>query len=693
MSSIARPRILVLRVLVVSLLATLIGRLWVLQVHEGNAYKTAAAANQIRDVVTQPPRGEVVDDEGRPFLDNTMALVVRVDRSKLAAQPDAGAAVLARLARVLHTTVPRLQDAIRLCNALTPQPCWNGSPYEPVPVSELRPTKAATQRALQILEERERFPGVSVQTAPVRHYPQPFGAKASGVLGYIRPISQTALDALPPAERAASTDAEVGAAGLEAAYEKYLHGRPGIKQVAVDAQGNPTGVVKNTPPRPGDTLVTNLDAKAQATLEQQLQERLSQQRSQGFTAEWDAGVVMNVRTGGIVAMGSLPTYNPALFDRPTVPTRAYERLAKAPAAPLVDKSYQGSTPPGSTFKLVTSLGTLWDGATTINQTWPCPSSFYGKRNFDGESAPGSITLQHAIQISCDTFFYEIAAHDWSQDKQLVDQHKQPVEGVQHIAHLIGIGSTGTGVDLPAAAAGTIADRASQKALWEAEKGNWCKGAKRRPQGSYIQQLDAYDCKSGYIFQQGDQESEDIGQESVSASPLEMAVAYGAMANGGKVFAPRVGKAIVSPDGTVVKRIKAPVRAHLPLPKSDLDYLRNAFYSVVTGGTASGDYAGFPLNQVKVGGKTGTAELSGTSQNAGWFMSFAGPAGGKPQYVTAIEVYKADQGANSAGPASVGLWNAIYGLGQKPIFPHGVPPRKLPKLQIARTPGSKRQGHT
>jgi penicillin-binding protein 2 len=680
-----RARIIVLRVLVVSLLATLAGRMWVLQVQQGPHYQQLAKYNQVRDLVTQPPRGEIVDDVGRPLLDNRIALVVKVNREKLISgtykdvdqYTPTGDAVMRRLARVLGTTAHALKQQVRLCTATVPQPCWNGSPYQPIPVGQLSTSSAATRRALQILETKERFPGVTVETQPVRHYPKPEGALASAVLGYIGPISKQQLAKLPLPQRAASTDAEVGETGLEAAYEKYLHGRPGIKEVAVDAQGNPTGVIKNTPPRPGDVLVTNLDAKVQATLEKSLQERLNQQRSQGFTADWAAGVVLNARTGGVVAMGSVPTYQPDIFDN-RIGQHAFKKLLHAKGSPLYDKAYQGTNPPGSTFKLITSLGAIKDGTTTVNTTWPCPSMFGGKRNFDGESAGGSITLQHAIQISCDTFFYEIGARDWTRDKQLVDHHKKPIEGVQHMARRFGIGGSGPGVDLPNAATGSIGDRANQKAQWRAYRKDYCAGARRRPKSDPLQALDAYNCKYGYIFQEGDQESEDIGQESVTASPLEMAVAYAAMANGGTIFEPRVAKAVLSPSGKLIKRIKAPVRGHIPLPKSDLDYLRNAFYSVVTGGTGAGTYLNFPLHRVRVGGKTGTAELSGTSQNAGWFVSFAGPANGKPQYVTVIEVDRADQGANSAAPASRQIWDAIYGLeGHKPIFPNGVPPRKIP----------------
>jgi penicillin-binding protein 2 len=170
------------------------------------------------------------------------------------------------------------------------------------------------------------------------------------------------------------------------------------------------------------------------------------------------------------------------------------------------------------------------------------------------------------------------------------------------------------------------------------------------------------------------------------SPLQLAVAYAAMANGGTVFEPRIAKAIVSPTGKLIKRIKAPVRDHLPLSQSDLDYLRDAFYGVTTStdppGTAVSDFEGFPMDKVLVGGKTGTAELSGTDEDGSWFASFAGPAGGKPQFVTVIEVDKADQGATSAAPFARKMWDAIYGFGgQKALFPGGVPPAKLPKIQI------------
>jgi penicillin-binding protein 2 len=247
-----------------------------------------------------------------------------------------------------------------------------------------------------------------------------------------------------------------------------------------------------------------------------------------------------------------------------------------------------------------------------------------------------------------------------------------------------------GIDLPSSevTSGHIADRRNTLLNWKANKKNYCAGAKRRPKGSLLQQIDADNCKYGYIFLPGEQMNEDVGQGTVLVSPLQEAVAYAAIANGGTVFEPRIAKAILSPTGKVIKRIKAPVRGHLPLPKGDLDYIRNALYGVTSShnptGTAVGAFAGFPMSRVLVGGKTGTAELSGTSQNGAWFASFGGPAGGKPQFVTVIEVNKAHEGADTAVFVR-NMWDDLYGLGgAKAIFPNGVPPNALPKLQ-SKTP--------
>jgi penicillin-binding protein 2 len=258
--------------------------------------------------------------------------------------------------------------------------------------------------------------------------------------------------------------------------------------------------------------------------------------------------------------------------------------------------------------------------------------------------------------------------------------KKPVEGVQHMARAFGLG-VDPRVDLPGATAGHIADRNNTKLRWEQTKSDYCKGAKRRPKGSYLQQLDQEFCTDGWRFNPGDQLNEDIGQGTVLVSPLQLAVAYSALANGGTVFEPRLGKALLSPTGKLVRRINAPVRGHLPIGSGELDYIRNAMYDVPLHGTASAAFAGFPMGQVLVGGKTGTAEV-GVSGNltSSWFASFAGRAGQKPRFVTVITVDKGGQGGITAAPSVREVWDAVFGVERhKAAFPSGRPPATLPAV--------------
>ncbi len=695
MSDRSRLRIVVLRVLVVSLLLTLFGRLWYLQVYAGSDYRRAAAENQVRDIITPAPRGEIVDDRGRSFARNKTALVVSVDRVALLRQRDDGETVLRRLSRVLHVPYRDLYDRIQLCGEGAPAGCWNGSPYEPIPVTRLKDDTRSTRLALQILERKEDFPGVSAELAAVRHYVKPAGAYATHLLGNLAPISAEELARLPEAQQDARRRDLVGKQGLEEQYDRWLRGQPGIKQVAVDHVGGVTGTLRETAPRPGDTLVTSLDARVQVALEKALAGAVAHARDLGLSnyggpADFAAGVVLDAKTGHVVAMGSYPTYDPSLWDAGHIDGKDYARLQKRPGSPLVDKAYSSAYSPGSTFKLISTAGLLHDGMASLNGSYNCSSAFDVNgtlfHNFESESL-GAIDLRTTIVKSCDTVYYQLAYNDWLRDNRLVQQDKKPVEGVQHIARQFGIG-VAPGIDLPNATVGHIADRRNQMLRWKERKRDYCIGAKRRPPGDPIKAFDKEYCEEGWRFNPGDQLIEDIGQGSVLVSPLQLAVAYAALANGGKVFEPRVGKAIVSADGQVVKRLKAPLRGRLPLSKTELDYIRSAMYAVPhQGGTAAGAFYGFPHRKVRVGGKTGTAEIGlNRRYTSAWFASFAGlPDRPKPRFVTVIMVDKGGIGGVVAAPAVRQVWDAVFGIeGHKAAFPDGRPPAKLPHIGMRTT---------
>jgi penicillin-binding protein 2 len=669
-----------MRVLVISLLATLLGRLWYLQVLAGPQYQQAAADNQVRDIVAAAPRGLIVDDTGKVWATNRTALVIAVDRIALQRQKDSGAGVLLRLADLLHVPITTLQDKITLCGPQAPSGCWNGSPYEPIPVSELKDDAASTRLALQILDRPEDFKGVSAAPAAVRTYATPGGALASHVLGYLGPISPEELKKLPKAQQDARRSDYVGRTGLEAEYDAYLRGEPGVTQVSVDHLGAVTGTLSETAAVAGDNLVTSLNANVQSALEKALAGAVSHARALGAgagggPADFAAGVVLDAQTGHVVAMASYPSYNPALWNGGRIDSKAYDALRAQKGTPLLDKAFQSAYPPGSSFKLVSTAGLLHDGIASTGGYYDCSQTYKNRHNFEGESG-GVISLHQTIVMSCDTVYYRLADQDWARDNRLVQQHKKPVEGVQHMARQMGI-------DLPNATTGHIADRYNQLLTWKATKGDYCKGAKNKSFSSYHRGLDAYYCRYGYVFQPGDQMNEDIGQGTVLVSPLQLAVAYSALANGGTVYEPRVAQAIVSPTGEVVKQVAAPVRGHLPVSQSDLTYIRDAMYGVTTEyrGTARGAFAGWPMGRVKVGGKTGTAEVDVEHNLAtAWFASFAGIAGQKPRFVTVIMVDKGGQGGVVAAPAARSVWDAIYGVdGKKAAFPTGAPPTTLPKI--------------
>ncbi len=308
-------RLLVLRVLVLSLLATLGARLYYLQVLDKNKLTQTANAQHTRQIILPAPRGSVVDDLGRPLVDNRTALVVAVDRSTLERQADGGKAVLARLGALVHIPAARLARQVTPCAPHVPKPCWTGSPYQPVPVLN----NATPAAVLHISEHREDFPGVVADAQEVRQYPA--HTVAAHELGYVGPVTQEELDNNAAEGRSTLNQSDlIGRSGLEESYDPTLRGRDGIRTVTVDNTGKVTGTASTTQPRPGDTLVTSIDAKVQALADSALAAQIKTSRATidpktgtKFAAPSGAAVVMDPRTGRVLALASYPTFDPNVF--------------------------------------------------------------------------------------------------------------------------------------------------------------------------------------------------------------------------------------------------------------------------------------------------------------------------------------------------------------------------------------------
>ncbi len=677
-----RLRLFVVQALVLSLFVTLFGRLWYLQVLGGEAYQAQAAEQSVRELVVQPARGLVVDDMGRPLVANRTSWVVSVDRTLLRQMSSSRQQrLVARLSKAVRVSARQLRARTLLCGEpdAIAGTCWNGSPYQPMPVAEDVPQ----QVAVSIMEQGEDFPSVLVEPQNVRSYPSPYGINAAHLLGYLSPITS---DELAEADTRHDTTLHgasvVGRSGLEKEYDRFLRGRPGYKRVAVDSMGRVLGDSGEVAGRAGDTLVTSIDARVQGVVEQQLSQTIRTARQtfdkvtgRNYVADSGAVVVLDSKNGRVVAMAGAPTYDPSVWVGGISSQQLKHLYSEKARYPLLFRATQGQFAPGSTWKPIMAAGAL-DHGYGQDTRLDCSSGFQvGNRWFKNyESASfGFIGFDKALQISCDTFFYRVGYHYWQKygrDKADVNA-KDPLVKT---AKLFGFGKP-TGIDLPGEASGRIADRTWKRAYWEANKGYYCAIAKK-PGTDFLHVFAREFCAEGYAYRAGDAVNYVIGQGDTLVTPLQSARAYVALANGGTLYEPRVAKAIVSPDGKVIRRIPPKRIGHVKVTDRALRYVDTALLGTAKTGTTSWKFIDFPLDKVHIRSKTGSAEVHG-KQSTSWVASY------DKRYVVLMMVTQAGTGSGTSGPAVRKIWEALYGIKgmdvrpSKAALPGAKPPSALP----------------
>jgi len=673
----SRRRLAVLYLVVASLLIGLGWRLWFVQVMSGASLASQANQEQTQKVIVPSVRGDILDDTGSPIVDNHSALVVSVNMSVLSRQPDGGTAELHRLAALLGTSYQQLSQKVRICTKTVSQPCWQGSPYQPIPVAQ----HVSDQVAVQVLESQRQFPGVTAQVQPVINYVQPISTALAQTLGYLQPITAQEMQQRGLPETGFSGVDLVGQAGLEGEYDQQLRGTTGRQVVSVNAAGQVTGTVSQTPAKSGDDLVTSINAAVQEDAYHALAGAIQKVHAEGNPLATSGAAVVMTTTGRVVAMASYPTYDPSIWTG-GISEREFRKLfGTGNGEPILNRATQGEYHPGSTWKVTTLAAAVGDGY-PLYGSYDCPASV----NVDGHvfnndfGNGGSMSLQQALIVSCDTIFYNFGFQMWQQDVpyknvNVVTKPSAPVQKMQKMELRWGFGQL-TGVDVPEESTGTIPTREWLYYFWKdnAHTGqNWCKNG--RANGTYIQQIEYQDCYYGNIWEPGLAVNASIGQGYVAVTPLQLARAYAALANGGTLYSPRVGEALLSADGKVVQKITPPVAGHLPVAKSTLAYMTTALQGVVTSGTAAGAFAGFPLNTVCVAGKTGTAQVFGNLATS-VFASFA-PCN-HPKYVVVVMIPNSGFGADVSAPAVRQIWDGIYGLeghkaallgGELPGLPH------------------------
>ena len=410
----ARRRLLVLYVVVAALLISLGGRLWYLQVMTGGSYASAAVQDRTRTVIVPSVRGGILDDVGQPLVSNKTSLVVSVNRAEVAQQPDGGAAVLHRLAKLLHMNYRQLQLRIRLCTPGVSQPCWQGSPYQPIPVDQ----HASDTVALQIMESRGDFPGVTAQVQPVIDYQQPYSTAAAQMLGYLQPITpEQVRQRHLPVTGFSGVDL-VGQAGLEQQYDHQLRGKAGRQVLSVNAAGDVTAIRDQTAAVPGNTLVTSLNSQLQQDTQQALARAISRAQAEGNPgANTGAAVVMTTR-GRVVAMASYPTYNPAVWTG-GISARQFNGLfGNRHGEPILNRATQGEYGPGSTWKVTSTAAAIQDGMSAAGP-YSCPGAVsIANHTFNNWTTQnlGPMSLHQALVMSCDTVFYQIAYQMYLHDR-------------------------------------------------------------------------------------------------------------------------------------------------------------------------------------------------------------------------------------------------------------------------------------
>ncbi|MBP8531855.1 penicillin-binding protein 2 [Streptomyces sp. MK37H] len=671
-------RLVGLQILVFSLLLTLGGRLWYLQIRNGDEYTAEAANNHVQQVVHPAVRGSILDARGVPLADNETRLVVSASRTELMKMPDDGKAVLTRLADVLGMKPKDVMDKVRLCDAKTPQPCWNGSPYQPIPITD----EASAKQALQIREREEDFPGISAEPTAVRRYAAPAGSNAAQVLGYLSPVTD---EQVKEAERTKSPllrSDQVGSNGLERQYDSELRGKAGVTRYEVDNLGRVIGQRESQRARPGANVVTSIDSRVQAVAEKELDQAMRDARKQhdrntgtNYKADSGAVVVMEAKTGRVVAMASNPTYDPNAWVG-GISGKDYKQLTgKKSNYPLLNRAIQGQAAPGSIFKVIPTTAAVNAGY-DFNGPYACTSSFnIGSqvfKNFESENY-GGISLGRALEVSCDTVFYRIAYDEWKKDGGNKPK-KKPGDWFYRTAHQFGLGKE-TGVDLPNEVTGRVPDRQWKKDYWKANKDAWCKTGKK--DGSYGQRIAYENCLEGMKMRAGDSVNYSIGQGDTLVTPIQMATIYAAISNGGTLHDPTVGKAIVSPDGKDIQEIKPKAHGKLPISAALHKKIDSALAGVATRGTAAWRFQGWPQNKIPMHAKTGTAEVYG-KQTTSWFATYT------KDYTVVMTISQGGTGSGASGPAVRKIYNALYGVDakggidkKKALLPQ--PQAKLPKI--------------
>jgi penicillin-binding protein 2 len=642
----SRVRVSIVGVIVVALFGALLARLWFLQVSAGETFEVRAEQRALRVLQTESPRGQIVDATGKPLVTNQVVWSLTMDRDESDATR---ATVFGRLAELLggKNTPGSLEKRFHSVRQ---------SPLRPALIVVNTPELAR----VTIKEHPDDFPGIEVHEQTVRTYPN--GQLAAQVLGYVGEINPEELKT----HKGYVNGDSIGRSGIEAAYEQQLRGKPRVDTYEVDPSGMPVGdPVKTQAGHVGEDVRLSIDIGVQQVAEQALAEGLvkarerqnkdvAKERYENYKAPAGSIVVLDAQTGGVVAMASNPTYSPSKFVGGITNDDWAWFNDKAHNFPLLNRVTQGRYAPGSTFKLVTAVAATADGVRSPVQWVPDEGSIDiggDKRSFHnaGNKAHGNVDLRKAITVSSDVYFYGLG-YDFWKIWEAGDRNRG--DGIQHTAKELGFGAK-TGVEV-GESQGLVPDAAwKAKIVKEFYPNDPKKQADNRP------------------WYPGNNVNLAVGQGDLLVTPLQLADAYAAFANGGTLVTPHIAEAIEDPNAhdKVVRRVAPKAARKIALDPTTYQMMSAGFAGALSDpeGTAYDAFQGFPFDRVPVAGKTGTAQVqavhSDTSLFAGYFTA------NNHQYVIVTTIEQAGFGSEVAAPVSRRVIEKVAGL---PLTPINIP---------------------
>jgi penicillin-binding protein 2 len=631
-SSRSRPRILFLGILLLAGMGAILARLWQVQVVHGKEYASRINTNSQVSVRLPAVRGEILDRNGIKLVENRASFevdfylpdMVRSYRESKGSVPmttyrgrvhnmprDLKEADIVKI--VSETVIPRLEElgVAKDYNSNALQIHYRTN--REVPYNYLQ--NLSFEEMALFSEKNLGLAGVNVTVKPVRWYT--YGAMAAHILGYVG--SPHELDKLPDLRDFNFYEPDVeGKAQIELFLNEHLKGEPGSRILQRNAKGVIENEIERREPRQGSNVYLTIDAKIQYLAEQALR-----------TVGRGAAVVVDPRTGDILAMASVPSYDPNIFI-PAIPATKWLEINKDETNPLINRAISAYAP-GSTYKIPISLAGLRAGLQ--DKSFTCSGGVqYGNKYMRCWIAAknrthGKLVLEDALKVSCNAFFYQFG-------------NAAGIDQIVAMGNMLGLGQK-TGIPVSGESPGVLPGP------------EWLATANPRARWT-----------NGFTANTA------IGQGDVLASPLQMAMVTAAVANSGTVYYPRLIDRIVAQDGKIIAQEPPRVRSNLltdaGLTPEQIAHVRKGMWKVVNddGGTA-----GRAKNEnMPTAGKTGTAQFtrSGIKDNHTWFIAFAPYE--NPEYVVVVFVQGAKSGGGVSAPIAAKILSGIqkYKSGEEDV---------------------------